>query len=183
MKNIILFFIICFIITSCNKDDLTWNLKRISPKDAKLEVSEIIYSNNCSDQIGFQFIATGPGTPSSIYWDLVNNGYKGSCFKTQGNCTNASIKLNLSANQDGILRFYLKTGGMPNEPNTLPSVKINSTFINTAIISGNEDSNGEWLQLQTEILKAGNNELEIKFSGGSIKTFYIDEIELWSPLY
>jgi hypothetical protein len=183
MKKIVLFFISFVLISSCKKADLKWKLVRLSPKDAKLEVSDLIYSNNCSSLSGFQFIATGPGTPSSIYWDLTSNGFKGSCFKTQGNCTNASIKSNIYTNKDGILRFYLKTRGMPNESNTLPSVKINSKTINTAIILGNEDSNGEWLQLQTEILKAGNNEIEIKFSGSSIKTFYIDELELFIPLY
>lgn len=183
MKNIILFFIICFIITSCNKDDLTWNLKRISPKDAKLEVSDIIYSNNCSDQSGFQFIATGPGTPSSIYWDVTNNGFTGNCFKTQGNCTNAVINFNLNTSKDGILRFYFKTAGSLGETYPSPSVKVNLTNTNIAIIKGSENSNGEWCQMQTEILKAGINTVEIKFSAGQTKTFYVDEIELWSPLY
>ena len=37
-----------FLLISCQKDDITWKIKRLSPKDAKLEVAEIIYSNNCS---------------------------------------------------------------------------------------------------------------------------------------
>ncbi len=183
MKNIISFFIICFIISSCNKDNLTWNLKRLSPKDAKHEVSDIIYSNNCSDQSGFQFIATGPGQPSSIYWDVTNNGFAGNCFKTQGNCTNAAINFNLNTSEDGILRFYFKTAGSLGQTYPSPSVKVNLNEINTAIIMGSENSNDEWSQIQTEILKSGINSIEIKFSGGQINTFYVDEIELWSPLY
>jgi hypothetical protein len=155
----------------------------LSPKDAKLEVSEIIYSNNCSDQSGFQFIATGLGTPSSIYWDVINNGFASSCFKTQGNCTNASINFNLNTSKDGILRFYFKTAGSLGETYSSPSVRVNLKETNIAIIKGSENSNGEWCQIQTEILKSGINSIEIKFNADQIKTFYVDEIELWSPLY
>jgi hypothetical protein len=179
MKKIALYLIILLAVSSCQKDDLAWNLKRLSPKDAKLEVSEIIYSNNCSDQSGFQFIATGPGTPSSMYWDVTNNGFTGECFKTTGNCTYASIKLNLFTIKVGILMFYFKTTGLSGT-NNLPSIKINSSNINTAIISGNQDSNGEWLRMQTEVLKEGNNEVEIEFNGGAGVTYYIDQIELWA---
>lgn len=182
MKKIILFFISFVIISSCEKADLKWELKRVSQKDAKLDVSEIIYSNNCSALTGFQFIATGLGTPSSIYWDLTNNGFSGDCFRTQGNSTEASIKLNLNTNQDGILRFYYKVTGLMNGIKNGPSIKINSAIINKTIISGNQDSFGEWLQIQTEVLKEGNNVIEIKFSGGAGVTYYIDEIKLWSPL-
>jgi hypothetical protein len=183
MKKIILFFIIIFIITSCNKDDFTWNLKRLSLNDAKLEVSNKIYLNNCSNLNGFQFIATGLGTPSSIFWGLANNGFTGSCFKTQGNCTNATINFNLVTSKYSILRFYFKTAGSLGETYPSPSVKVNFKNINTAIIRGSENSNGEWCQIQTEILKEGNNTVEIKFSAGQMKTFYVDEIELWAPLY
>lgn len=182
MKKIIMYVIFLIIISSCNKDELTWDLKRLSPKDAKLDVSDLIYSNNCSALSGFNFIATGPGTPSSIYWEISNTGLVNQCFKTTGNCTNATINFEINTTKDGILRFYFKTSGMPNETNTIPSIKTNSSDINTAIISDNQDSNGEWLQMQSEILKTGNNTIEIKFSGSTIKTFYFDEIELWTPL-
>jgi hypothetical protein len=183
MKKIVFYALISFLINSCHKNDMSWNLKRLSPKDAKLEVSELIYSNNCSTLSDFQFIATGPGTPSSIYWGIANSGFSGDCFKTQGNSTNASITLNLKVTKAGILRFYFKIMGMPNETNNVPLILINSSVINTAIISGNQDSSGDWLQMQTEILNAGNNIIEIKFTGSTIKTYHIDEIELWSPLY
>jgi hypothetical protein len=183
MKNYIVYFVIILIISSCKKDELSWNLKRLSSKDAKLEVSEIIYSNNCSDQNGFQFIATGIGTPSSIYWDVTNNGYTGNCFKTQGSCTNAVINFNLNTSKDGILRFYFKTAGLLGETYPSPSVKVNLTNKKIAFIKGSENSNGEWCQMQTEILKAGINSVEIKFNAGQIKTFYVDEIELWTPKY
>lgn len=182
MKKIILYFTILLVFSSCDKDSLTWELKRLSSKDARLEVSDLIYSNNCSAMTGFQLIATGPGSPSSIYWGISNNGFSGDCFMTQGSSTNATIIFNLNITKGGILRFYFKNGSIY-EINSQPSLKINTIPINTAIISGNQDSKGEWLQMQTELLKPGNNTVEIKFSVGTIKTFYIDEIELWTPRY
>ncbi len=183
MKKIIMYIIFLFIISSCKKDELNWDLKRLSPKDAKLEVSDLIYTNNCSAFSGFNFIATGPGTPSSIYWVLSNTGISGDCFKTEGNSTNASIEFNLTMTEDFILRFYFKSKGMTNESNNIPTVFKNALPINTAIVSGNEDTSGEWLQMQTEIIRKGDNPIKIQFNGGSIKTFYIDEIELWKPRY
>jgi hypothetical protein len=182
MKKSILSLISILLFISCNKAELTWELKRLSPKDGKQGVSELIYSNSCTTFNGLQVKASGPGTPSSFYWTISNTGISGNCFKTEGDPTNASIEFNINMTDDRILRFYFKSKSFVNESNNIPTVYLNSSVINSSIIAGNENVNGDWLQIQTERLKKGNNILKIQFVRGTFMTYYIDEIELWSPI-
>jgi hypothetical protein len=179
VNKLIMYFMLLIIISSCKKIELAWDLKRSSLKDAKVKVSELIYSNNCSSTSGFHFIATGGGTPSSIYWNISNIGKIGNCFKTEGNCLKASIDFDFCMTEDCILRFYFKSI----QSTAKPIITINSTVLNTAIISGNEGARSEWIQIQTEIIKKGNNTCKIEFSSSAYGTYFIDEVEYWTPLF
>lgn len=202
MKNIILFFIICFIITSCNKDDLTWNLKRISPKDAKLEVSEIIYSNNCEDLTGLTLNAWGPDFAGAQHlWVLSNDGVTGNCIEAQTNggssasyMDSATIVINTIIDSDCVLRFFMKYSYYEMSNNGMSTdgpgkIEINNKSLNAAIISEEYDENSDynqsenwkkgWHQIQTEVIRADNNSIKIKFP----REVSIDNIELWVPIY
>jgi hypothetical protein len=186
------YFIIIFLfITSC-KDDMVWNLSRKSPKDAKLEVSRLIYSNDCSNLAGFQCIASGIGSPSTIFWGTNGSGISGACLKTEGNCKEGSVKFTINSIDEGILRFHFKVGGEVNSLYDAPIISVNSNVVNTAIVSTDKYTTddllqintpaGEWIQMQSEVLRAGNNSIEIKFEGGNaIRSYSIDEIEIWTP--
>jgi hypothetical protein len=205
MKKIIFFFIINFILSSCNKDDLTWNLARTSPNDAKLEVSEMIYSNNCSDTTGITLNAWGQSLGGSRYkWLLSNDGVTGNCIHAQkydvssaGTMDSATIEINTIIDRDIVLRFFVKDNiyGMPIDglynfdPNDGGKIKVNNKSMNVAIISKEYDENSDyyqaenwkkgWHQFQTEVIKKENNSIKIKF----YKDVLIDNIELWVPIY
>ena len=49
MNKFIFVILFAFLLSSCDKESIVWNLKRINPKDTKLEPLELIYSNDCSD--------------------------------------------------------------------------------------------------------------------------------------
>ena len=180
-------------LSSCKKDHLTWNLKRSSPKDANLEVANLIYSNNCSSfsdpsWSGSQFIVNGLSANSSFYyWKITNEGIDGQCFRTIGERLYASIEFNMVTSEDLILRFYIKTIYLSSHQKyNIPKISINSLPINTAIISDNEKDGGvEWVHMQTEIIKKGNNSYKIEFieTNERNNNCFVDEIELWTPLY
>ena len=195
MKKTILYFTIILVISSCNKDDFSWNLKRVSPKDAKLEVSELIYSNNCSTLSGFQYSVIGVNinTPSNICLG-VGSGILGDCIRTENETgtdyiDKFTIEFNAPLVEDCILRFYTKANGR--EVYTLPSIYVNTDFINSTLISEDKRSewykehnygiSGEWYQIQTGIIKKGSN-VKIVFSYPAHQ-LHIDEIEFWSPSY
>ena len=205
MKKIIFFFIINFIISSCNKDDFSWNLARTSPNDAKLEVSEMIYSNNCSDLTGITLNAWGQSfAGAQSQWLLSNDGVTGNCIHAQtyggssaASMDSATIEINTIIDRDFVLRFYVKDNiyGMPFDglynfvPNVAEKIKINNKSINVAIISKEYDKNSDydqsenwkkgWHQFQTEVFRKENNSIKIKF----YKEVLIDNIELWVPIY
>jgi len=196
MKKILLLFSIYLFLISCEKEDLTWNLDRTSPSDAKLQVSEMIYSNDCSDLTGLTFNAWGQSFAGAQFqWVLSIDGVTGNCIEAQTNggssasyMDSATIVINTIIDRDCVLRFYMRDSyGMPTDgPKKL---EINNKSLNAAIISKEYDENYDynqsenwkkgWHQIQTEVIRAQNNPIKIKFP----HEVSIDNIELWAPVY
>lgn len=197
MKKILLLFSINLFLISCKKEDLTWNLDRTSPNDAKLEVSEMIYSNNCSDLTGLTLNAWGQSFAGAQFqWILSNDGVTGNCIEAQtiggssaSRMDSASIVINTIIDRDCVLRFFMKDEfyGMPIDGPG--KIEINNKSLNAAIISMEYDENSDftqsvnwkkgWHQIQTEVITAQNNPIKIKFP----RQVSIDNIELWVPVY
>ena len=185
-------------LMSCTKEGLVWNLPRTSPNDAKLEVSEIIYSNNCSDLSGFTLNAWGQSFAGAQFqWVLSNDGVTGNCIEAQINggssasyMDSATIVINTIIDRDCVLRFYIKDKiyGMPID-GIITGIKINNKSLNTALISNEYDENSDyyqsenwkkgWHQIQTEVIRIENNSIKIKFP----RQVSIDNLELWVPIY
>ena len=146
MKKYLLLFTIILLLISCKKEDLTWNLDRTSPNDAKLEVSEMIYSNNCSDLTGLTLNAWGQSFAGAQFqWVLSTNGFTGNCIEAQTNggssasyMDSATIVINSIVDRDCVLRFFMKDKfyGMPTDGmypfivNGPGKIKINNISIN-----------------------------------------------------
>ena len=189
MKKYLLLFTIILLLISCKKEDLTWNLDRTSPNDAKLEVSEMIYSNNCSDLTGLTLNAWGQSFAGAQFqWVLSTNGFTGNCIEAQTNggssasyMDSATIVINSIVDRDCVLRFFMKDKfyGMPTDGmypfivNGPGKIKINNKSLNAALISNEYDENSDytqsenwkkgWHQFQTEVIRKENNSIKIKF--------------------
>lgn len=63
--------------------------------------------------------------------------------------------------------------------NIIPVVSIDGRIIQTSIIEGN--NSGDWIQLRTNnLIFQGQYTIKIEFPQiGSLRTYYLDEIEFW----
>lgn len=120
MKKITLYFILLFAFSSCKHDDINWTLARSSPRDAKLNVKNLIYSNDCSDLSSVKLKAWGsyPYTDMSHQWILSDAGDTGYCFYSATFIQNrisgysfmdsAIIEIDKFIDKDVVIRFSIK---------------------------------------------------------------------------
>lgn len=80
MNKFTFVILFAFLLSSCDKETIVWNLKRTNPKDTKLEPLELIYSNDCSDSTSVVLKCwgqkynqmNGKKDTANCYWKHIN---------------------------------------------------------------------------------------------------------------
>jgi len=160
-------------ITSCEKNDLRWNIERNGIFDSKQNTKKQRCGYyNCENINGFSFNASG--SSSTIGWQI-SNGYQGNGFVTN-NSTGGSVEFNIQFDKDIVMSFWTQSVN-PGYSNRYPIVKINNQVINSSLIDGSEDS---WMKIQTATILKGSYNVKIEFEPTStFWSLYADEIEFW----
>lgn len=142
-------------------------------------------SNNCTSLSGVtSLFKSSNGNTAS--WGIGTSGQNGSYWAAPDpngsltTCTGISyVQFNKTFNQDGIIRFWINTYN-PGYSNYPPEIFVNGVNLGSSTEIGGNSSSFYWMQVETPVIPAGQNDIKIQFNAGSV--FWdvgIDEIEFF----
>jgi|TARA_B110000967_G_C18831391_1_gene534296 hypothetical protein len=173
-KNIF-FTILLLASTSCNKEDLKWDLDRNNSFDVNFNEPCILI--NCESLINTTTYVDVISPSSTAAW-YIGSGYTGNGFALTQSCYGGYIEFSINLSNTSKITFWTKSIN-PGYSNRTPEITVDGITSNTTMIDGSE-SYTNWMLLETQNILPGNHTIRINFTHVSAYySYYIDEIEIW----
>jgi hypothetical protein len=160
-------------LSSCNKEDLRWNLPRNDSDTAKCKNE----NNNCESLSGITTFADPKFVNDSPQWK-VGSGFIGNGYALTEYSFGGHIEFTANLSQTTKIAFWTKARNTGPATGFPPTVTINGKISNTSKIKGSEFFDPYWIQLETQNIPPGNHVVRLTFPRNPYNYFYyIDEIE------
>lgn len=171
----IILLVAASVFCSCQKDRLTWNLKRNNAYDVNFNSPfKTLSCESLTNVTSFVYKIS----PSSTAAWRISSGYNENGFVLTEPCYGGYIEISASLDRASKITFWTKSYN-PGFQNIQPQIEIDGIITKSSIIDGSTDG-GNWMRIESELISIGLHAIKIHFTPiSSYYQYYIDEIQFW----